>query len=249
MSSALWSRPERGRPLVLAHRGACQHAPENTLEAFSAALQQGADGVELDVRWSSDQEPVIIHDPTLERYTAGKDRRCVSDVTAQQLRQLGPPHGPLPSLLSALKWAAANGAYLNVELKHGKIPRARLVRSVLELVRETPKLLPRLLISSFDPRLVRAIRRAHPSITTGWLIETPGFTPARLARWKLMGAPAIHPHWQVVSEAWLSPWRRAGALVVVWTVNDPRQASLLAAQGVRAIITDDVVRVLDGLKS
>jgi len=74
------------RTLILAHRGASAEAPENTLAAFNLALQQGADGVELDVRLSADGVPVVIHDVRLERTTNGAGR--VDALGARELRRL-----------------------------------------------------------------------------------------------------------------------------------------------------------------
>src|SRR5512143_223381 len=76
-------RPGVSRPLVFAHRGASKMAPENTLPAFEAAVRSGADGVELDVQYSSDGQLVVIHDLTLEALTDGTGR-----VTAHTLREL-----------------------------------------------------------------------------------------------------------------------------------------------------------------
>jgi len=53
--------------LIFAHRGACKIAPENTLPAFQAAMDLGADGIELDVQYSSDGQLVVLHTPTLKR--------------------------------------------------------------------------------------------------------------------------------------------------------------------------------------
>ena len=58
-----------GRPLNIAHRGLCSILPENTLEAFSAALYQGADFIELDVVYTKDKELLVMHDPFLTRIT------------------------------------------------------------------------------------------------------------------------------------------------------------------------------------
>src|SRR4051812_49737519 len=58
-----------GRPLVWGHRGASGEAPENTLAAFSLALAQGADGVELDAQRCASGEVVVIHDASLQRTT------------------------------------------------------------------------------------------------------------------------------------------------------------------------------------
>ena len=62
------------RPLILGHRGAPYDAPENTLASFARALEQGADGVELDVRRARDGVPVIIHDETLDRTSGARLR-------------------------------------------------------------------------------------------------------------------------------------------------------------------------------
>src|ERR1044071_4382596 len=73
-------------PLVIAHRGASAHAPENTLAAFRRALEVGADGVEFDVRLSRDGVPAVIHDSTLERTGGRADK--VSKLTALELQDV-----------------------------------------------------------------------------------------------------------------------------------------------------------------
>jgi len=73
----------RPRPLVIGHRGASADAPENTIAAFELALEQGADGIELDVHLTADGQPVVIHDFTLERTTDG-----VGPVSGRRVREL-----------------------------------------------------------------------------------------------------------------------------------------------------------------
>jgi len=70
-------------PLIIAHRGASASAPENTLAAFRAAVDAGADGIEFDVQLAADGVPVVIHDTDLRR-TASVDKR-VADLTSLQL--------------------------------------------------------------------------------------------------------------------------------------------------------------------
>ena len=76
-------------PLLIGHRGASAIAPENTIAAFQAAIVAGADGIESDVRLSSDGVPVIIHDDTLSR-THGLRRR-VAEMTAGELKSVAVP--------------------------------------------------------------------------------------------------------------------------------------------------------------
>ena len=72
-------------PLIVAHRGASALAPENTLAAFRRAVDDGADGIEFDVRLAKDNAAVVFHDSTLIR-TAQTDGR-VSDFTSSELSE------------------------------------------------------------------------------------------------------------------------------------------------------------------
>ena len=74
------------QPVIFAHRGASAHAPENTLAAFELALEQGADGIELDVKLSADGQVIVIHDATVDRTTGAHGR--VKDMSLAELRSL-----------------------------------------------------------------------------------------------------------------------------------------------------------------
>ena len=74
------------RPWVVAHRGYSAQYPENTVSAFEAAIDAGADMIELDVCLTKDRVPVVIHDKTLERTTDGNG--LVSELTLSKLKKL-----------------------------------------------------------------------------------------------------------------------------------------------------------------
>ena len=74
----------RTKPLVWAHRGASGYAPENTLAAFQKAVDLGADGVELDIQLTKDEQIVVIHDETIDRTSDGKG--WVKDNTLEEVR-------------------------------------------------------------------------------------------------------------------------------------------------------------------
>ena len=137
-----WKRAPGSRPLVLAHRGDRHAAPENTLSAYEAALAEGADGVELDVRLSADDRVVVIHDPTLDRCTAGKDPRAVSSLAWDELARVDHSGSRIPLLASVLSWAAATQCFVNIELKPDVPRRFTLTRLVLDevLANRKPKL-------------------------------------------------------------------------------------------------------------
>jgi glycerophosphoryl diester phosphodiesterase len=80
------------KPMVVAHRGASVEQPENTIEAFEAAIDAGADAVEFDVRMTADGVAVVMHDPDVSRTTNGVG--LVEELTRSDVRRL---RIPLPS--------------------------------------------------------------------------------------------------------------------------------------------------------
>ena len=128
------------RPLIIAHRGASADFPENSLDAFSGALQQGADWVELDVRRSKDGVLVVHHDAHL----AGGD--LIKDLDSNSL-----PEG-VPSLAEAFE--ASENMGVNIEIKHlpgePDFDEVDLVcEAVVGLVRAY-RSTDKILVSSFD---------------------------------------------------------------------------------------------------
>ena len=79
-------------PMRFAHRGLCQHAPENTLGAFEAAVVYGCEGIELDVRLSKDGIPMVVHDKTLDRLSAGVQPGAICELTAAEIQAAPIPY-------------------------------------------------------------------------------------------------------------------------------------------------------------
>jgi glycerophosphoryl diester phosphodiesterase len=233
--------PSRGRPLVVGHRGLREPgAPaENTLAAIEAAAEQGADGVEIDVRLSADGVPVVAHDETLERLSGGRERRAVREMRAAELARTPLAGGAaVPPLAEVLGLCRARGLWLNVELKHDGVARGALVAATTSLLRE-PGAAPAVVVSSFDPRLLARVRLAAPGLPVALLVERRGAWRRRLALLaRPLGAAGVHPHEALVTERALAAWRRRGLGVAAWTVNDEARMRTLAALGVDAIITD-----------
>ena len=226
----------RTRPLLLGHRGARHAAPENTFAAFNLALEEGADGIELDVRLNASGDVIVCHDLTLERVTEGRDRRCIHELTTRDcnaVRLAGDER--LPHLVDVLDWAERHGACLNVEIKADGERRRRLVRAVARLT-EARADSENLLVSCFNPVIVQLHGLFAPSIPTAWLVDSP-----LLCRMPLLphaGSAAVHPKESLINAETLGIWKRQGFRVHTWTVNDPARARELAALGVDCIITD-----------
>lgn len=249
MIDSPWRRRAGSRPLVIGHRGANRQAPENTLEAFELAVQQGADGVELDVRLTADDHMVIVHDRTLERLTNGQDSRAIEDVAFAELSRLDLRKSSVPELGAVVSWAAGNDVLVNVELKHDVRNQTALITRVLEAFDTAPRVVPRLLLSCFDARVVWALVRRVPSVPVAWILHDRPFGPRRLHGWKRLGAVAVHPEHRLCTEHRMSVWNQEGAWVGPWVVNAPTEAVALAAQGVNAVFTDEPAIVLRALSS
>jgi glycerophosphoryl diester phosphodiesterase len=231
------------RPLVFAHRGAKRVAPENTLPAFQAAIQLGADGVELDVQYSSDGKLVIFHDLNLEKTSNGTGR--VSALTFEELRELdaGSHFSPefagaqIPTLDEVLDLARGK-LLVNIELKSLEITNVRLGSDVVEVVR-AHKMADEVVISSFNPFALRRSKRAGPEIEHALLLalDTSNWTRWGLTlRYSL--AQGLHPETKMVDAAYLAAARRRGMPVRVWTVNDENDMRRLAGLGIDAIVSD-----------
>lgn len=235
-------------PLVLGHRGARARAPENTIAAFDLAMDEGADGVELDVRMTSDGALVIAHDDEL--HLASGRRVRVSKLSSAQLAGIPTSdHPAVPTLEATLDWAVSRGALLNVELK-GDVPQAAwMARKAVRLLEHLET--SGILVSSFNPHQVAIVARRR-IVPVGLLLHAGQSFARRLLdlsplTYRALGAQAVHPERTLVSTSLMKSLKRDGAIVNAWTVNDPDEAIRLANLGVDALITDYPREILAAL--
>lgn len=221
--------PPPGRPLVVAHRGASAAQPENTVAAFLAAKELGADWVELDVHLLADGALAVHHDPVL------RDGRPLAGLRGGDL----PPGVPL--LPEALDACAGMG--VNVEVKGEGVAAVAAAGAVVALAGRSP-LAERVLVSSFDWRAVDRVRAAAPWLATGLLAFVVPDPRALVAAAARRGCAAVHPHAALVDAGFVAAAHEAGLAVTVWTVDDPVRMAELAADGVDGIVTNvpDVAR-------
>ncbi len=232
-------------PQILAHRGASAYAPENTLLAFRLALEQGADGLELDVTLSADGVPVVIHDDTLDRTTTGHGP--VSRMTLAELKTLDAGYParfagqfiglPLPTLAEVFA-ACGEQVFINVELKHDRSPGRQLARRVVELIYAQGRQ-AHVLISSFQFSSLGRVKALAPNLPVGLLYVAPVFGP-RLARCLAGRLPheAHHPSQRGLSAQAIAWSHQQGYRVNVWTVDEGPELRRLAQAGADGLITN-----------
>jgi glycerophosphoryl diester phosphodiesterase len=242
-------------PLIFAHRGASAHAPENTLPAFGLALEQGADGIELDVTLSADGVPIVIHDDTLDRTTTG--RGPVAARTLAELRALdagfpasfGDRHvGTHLPTLDEVFGAYGQQALFNVELKHDRSSGRRLAAATVSVI-GAHAMQRRVLISSFQFSNLRRVRALDPNLPIGLLYVSAAFS-RRLVRWLTasLRPEAHHPSTYLLTPSTVAWYHEHGLRVNTWTVNDAEAMRTLAAAGVDGLITDDPALALRTLR-
>jgi glycerophosphoryl diester phosphodiesterase len=225
--------------LVIAHRGASGHAPENTLAAFKKAVGLGATFIETDLQLSRDARFVAIHDDTVSRTTNGQG--TVHDLTLAELRRLdaGSWFGSefagerIPTIEEILEFAKKNDVVFYLEIK----PQGSWggEHALVGALRESGEI-ARTIIISFDPSVLEGIRKIEPTLMTGLLYDAQIENPIQRA--VEAGARQIAVRGDLVSPSLLSEAEKNDLQVVCWTVNHPAHMRLLMAAGVDGIMSD-----------
>ncbi len=238
-------------PAVIAHRGDRAFAPENTLAAFTQAALKGADGIEFDVKLTSDGEVIVLHDQTVDRTTNGRGN--VARLTLAALKELDAsiqfpgqfPGEKIPTLKEVFE-TVGRKLYMNVELTNYATPRDALVPRVVELVRKHG-LQDRVLFSSFFPRNLRKAEELLPEVPRGLLTWAGlmGFW-GRTIGWRRNYA-ALHPYHTDVTAGLVERVHAAGKQVNPWTVNSRDDIKRMVGLSVDGIITDDPALALQAL--
>lgn len=226
---------------VWAHRGASAYAPENTLEAFLLAAEQGADGVELDVQLTKDGEMVVVHDEEIDRVSDGSG--FVKDYTLAELKTLNfnkthPEYQDvkIPTLREVYEALKPTGMTINVELKTGIFWYKDLEKKVLELTKEM-EMEDRVIYSSFNHYSIQQMKKIVPEAETAYLYSDVILNVAEYA--KNTKVDGLHPAvYHVKMADFLKEYLGSNLNVRVWTVNEKADMKWLIDAGVTAIITN-----------
>lgn len=243
------------KPLIIGHRGASAVAPENTLAAFSRALEAGANGIEFDVRLSRDRVPVVIHDATLKR-TAHLDR-LVEELDASELQQcdvsswFGPVQrenknaGTVPMLAQVFELFQQTDALLYLEMKSDAADATALVEAVVNEIHKA-QIAERVVVSSFDLKAVALVKKIDSAISTAALFEPKLSRPlSTIRRLKMIDLAVEHRanevalHHSLCSARVVHKAEEFGLPVVVWTVDDVKWINQGQRLGLKALITNN----------
>jgi glycerophosphoryl diester phosphodiesterase len=234
------------RPLIIAHRGYRAKYPENTLAAFSAAIDIGVKMIELDVMLTRDRKMVVIHDATLERTTDGHGQ--VNSYTLQELKELdaGSWFHPrfagerLPALEQVLD-LVSDRTLLNIEIKSNAYeahhPPDAIETQVVELVRRK-NALTSVLISSFEWKILENVASMEDAPAIALISKYPaeGDNVKLCIRLK---AFSWHPNCRELQYDQVKIMREQGIRVFPYNVDSPGEYQRMIQMDVDGIITSD----------
>ena len=222
--------------LNIAHRGASGTFPENTLSAFRAAIDAGADMCELDVQLTRDGAVVVIHDDTVERTTDGKGE--VAKLTLEELKRLDAGakfkgsaiKGERIPTLDEVFSVTSGKCGLNIELKAGG------VENLVAQIMQARNAFGDSIVSSFDWDYLKKIQQLHFNIRVGLLAEEK---PVDLMMNAVaMRAHSINPRWDMVTADLCKAAHERGLKVYTWTVDADARMRALIECGVDGIMTN-----------
>ncbi len=239
-------------PLIWAHRGASGYAPENTLPAFKMAADMGADGVELDIQLTKDDQIVVCHDERIDRTSNGAGR--IQDYTLDELRKFDFCNGnkafegtKIPTMEEVFDLLDPTGLTINIELKTGEIFYPQLEEKILELTKRKGWM-DRVIFSSFNHYSIMKIKELAPEAKTGFLyadgtLNMPGYAAENQVN-------ALHPaFYNLQYPDFMDDCNMFDIDVNVWTVNSEADLLKCREMGVNAVITNYPKKALELYKS
>ena len=231
-------------PMIIGHRGAAAHAPENTLAGIRRAAELGAQCVEIDAKLSADGRCIVFHDNTLERTTNGRGR--VAAASFAEIRGLdaggwfnGAFRGErVPTLDEAIAEAVFLGLRLDIEIKPCPGRESETAQAVMsEATACWPHGLAPPLITSFHRQCIAIAQERAPDWPRGFLFLRVPRDWRRLAA--RLGCQVLGGLARRLSRRLIRHADDAGISVLAFTVNDPGKARALLSRGVGGVVTDD----------
>jgi len=230
--------PNNRRPLRIAHRGASAYAQEGSQSSVEKAAELGSDMVEIDIRVTADDVPVIAHDADLKRVFGVEG--LISEMTLSTLLAATPPdRQPILTFDEMVKLCGKLELGLYLDIK--EITPTAMERIIVSLRKHG--MLRYSIFGSFRPDLVVEIKAAAPDASTSILFASTHVDPVALA--VSVKADYVHPCWErfespssLLTDEWIAPVRGAGLGIVCWHEERPHEIAALHALGVDGICSD-----------
>lgn len=233
---------------VIGHRGACGHAPENTMASFIKAHELGVTCTEFDVQLTADNKLVIFHDLDFKRLCNNGSLLAEMDYAECGQFDVGSHFSPsfhgavVPLLEDALRYFLEVGITPNIEVKSNGL-------NSLDVARELTHLLSHLwphdrmppLLSSFDHQILEAVRSHDKNLPIGVLWEK---VPSDWRKTTTsLDAHSVITDYITIDEDLIQDIHSESLPLACYTLNETERARHLFSIGVDAIITDYPERI------
>lgn len=226
-------------PIIFGHRGASSSYPENTMEAFKQAFIEGALGIEFDVRFSADNEIVIIHDELIDRTSNGTGK--VNSLTLKELRNFDFGFGEKILTLKEILLEFGNKYWLNIEIKE-----AGLEEQLVQLIYKY-KISEKVVVSSFYGEVLNKIKEIRSEIPTAFLYDFPINDLDELTN--EIRIDGIHPGKDQINQKLIDQAHERSLSVRSWTIDEIDLALNFASINIDGIITNTPKAIIKALKT
>lgn len=264
-------------PLLFAHRGFGNHAPDNSLVGAEEALELGFAGVDVDAQLTKDDEIVIFHDVSIERFTTGEGRVDSYTLDELQTYDLGDRFGDGTEYEDVQMATFADfvarvtpEALLMVELKIATTQDTGMEQQVIEII-EQYDAFERVYISAFNPVVINRLERLDERVQTVFIFQDSGWDPDRVAETKEEDRVALpwylQTEWtrrvirklvqpdalsinQHVDESVIDRLQERGWPVFLWSLNTEAEVEWGVQKSPYGIVTDEPIltkAVVDGV--
>ncbi len=233
-------------PKVIAHRGASQIAPENTLIAFEKAHELGATWIELDVMLTKDNVAIIHHDETFERILGLNQN--VQQTPYAQIKDLDAgswfdkkfASARIPTLAQTLTLCADLGLSINIELKTTEAYAKHTTLKTLEILKQFKFFTPEnILFSSQEILALETVQSQAPDYKLGLIADNwPDVNKGLAQNLKLY---SLSLHYPMLNQDNIKILHEQGYQVLAFTVNDHSLAEQLFNIGICSVFSDDAL--------
>ena len=246
---------QKRKIVLIAHRGAADSAPENTLAAIRKALEGPAEFIEIDIHQTRDQQVVVMHDATVDRTTNGQGP--IASLTLAQVRQLDAgswydtpfSQEKVPTLEEVLTLIKGKKKLL-IEIKKGEDYYAGIESATLELIRKHQAQDWTVIQSFYDEVLTRVWKSEYAVPTHKLIIGKVPWLPIYFdhrLRWgsleKYYRASAINVNEYFATRAFIRHVHSKGFKTYVWTVDEPRDINNIIDRGADGVISNVVAHL------
>jgi len=240
---------------IIAHRGASGYAPENTKISMLKGLEMECDGFEVDVQLASSGEVVVFHDFNLKKTTSKEG--YLRDTNLDDLKKMDIGSwfsekfkGEKIMTLEELLEIVPENKILNIEIKVRYDEENKIEAKVIEVLRKKGRLNDKIIISSFNHRIIKEINKLEPKLNTGLLLTAGILDIENYIKKNSLNIYSLHSHGEFTGKEMVKKMNEIGIKTYIWTINNIEEAKIFKDFGVTGIITDfpDKFKELRGLK-